>query len=230
MLKKGVPAEEEEDLMMFTATEQLGRPTTTTTRDEVLVALLHAPAEGLSVADLMASTNIARTTVQDVLATLQREQLVHVSGEEATRGRPRLRYALTDLGQEQFPTFSPVFAADFYHATEQLVGPAGMRILIDQMVESAVNDLPQGLPPAEVVTALNAYGYQAMLQGNDEIVIANCVFRSISKDTQSICRFDQKIVSHLSGGSAEQLSCMAAGDETCMFKVHLKSQVAQDLS
>lgn len=215
--------------MMFTAAEQPGKPTQTTTRDEVLLALLHAPAAGLSVADLVTATNIARTTVHDVLATLQREELVHISGEEATRGRPRARYALTELGQDQFPTFSPVFAADFYHATEQLVGPLGMRMLIDQMVESAIDDLPHGLSPAEVVTALNAYGYQAMLQSEDEIVVANCVFRSISKDTESICRFDQKIVSHLSGGAVEQLCCMAAGDETCTFKVHLGTQATQDL-
>lgn len=214
--------------MMFTATEQSGKPAQPTARDEVLLALLHAPVAGLSVADLVTATNIARTTVQDVLASLQRENLVQVSGEEPTRGRPRLRYALTALGHDQFPSFSPVFAADFYHATEQLVGPLGMRMLIDQMVESAIDDLPHSLSPPEVVDALNTYGYQAMLHGEDEIVVANCVFRSISKDTESICRFDRKIVSHLSGGAVEQLCCMAAGDETCTFKVHLGTQATQD--
>lgn len=198
--------------------------TAPSSRDEILLALLHAPAEGLSVAELQTTTGVPRTTVQDVLATLQREHLVRVSGEEPTGGRPRARFALTEKGAEQFPTFSPVFAADFYHATERLVGPLGMNMLIDEMVNTTIDDLPHGLSPEEVVNALNEFGYQAVLKGDNEIVVAHCVFRSISKDTESICRFDRKIVAHLSGGAVEQRSCMAAGDETCTFKVHLKSQ------
>lgn len=201
--------------------------TAPSSRDEILLALLHAPPTGLSVAELQSSTGVPRTTVQDVLATLQREQLVRISGAEPTGGRPRTRFALTDKGTEQFPTFSPVFAADFYHATERLVGPLGMSMLIDEMVNSAVDDLPHGLSPEEVVAALNEFGYQAVLQGGNEIVVAHCVFRSISKDTESICRYDRKIVSHLSGGTVEQRSCMAAGDETCSFKVHLSTQAAE---
>ena len=195
-------------------------------RDEILLALLHAPTVGLSVAELQTTTGVPRTTVQDVLANLQREELVYVSGEEPTGGRPRTRFALTEKGSEQFPSFSPVFAADFYHATERLVGPLGMTMLIDEMVSSAIDDLPHGLAPEAVVSALNEFGYQAVLKDDNEIVVAHCVFRSISKDTESICRFDRKIVSHLSGGAVEQLCCMAAGDETCTFKVHLGSQVA----
>ena len=81
-------------------------------RDEILLALLHAPTVGLSVAELQTTTGVPRTTVQDVLANLQREELVYVSGEEPTGGRPRTRFALTEKGSEQFPTFSPEFAAD----------------------------------------------------------------------------------------------------------------------
>ncbi|KPJ48209.1 MAG: hypothetical protein AMJ38_05820 [Dehalococcoidia bacterium DG_22] len=71
------------------------------TKSQILVLLKRSA--GSTVDELASALELARMTVRQHLATLERDNLVVAREERRPTGRPRFVYSLTDKGEETFP-------------------------------------------------------------------------------------------------------------------------------
>ena len=180
---------------------------------------------------------LARMTIRQHLAALERDGLV-ISGEERRKtGRPHLVYRLSEGGQERFPRRYERLAelaleeVAFLDADEiaGLAPEDKKRLLLVKMAERVYReheDKVREKPLAErvrIVTdilreeggfaeyASNAHGY--------EIADHNCVYRRVVETHPALCDWHLSLLGRLLGKEVECSQFISQGADSCRFVV-----------
>ncbi len=206
-----------------------------TTKGEILTQLRRGGAG--TVDGLATSLGLARMTVRQHLADLERDDMVFSRLERRGTGRPHLLFSLSDRGQEFFPKRYDRLAelvlqeAAFLEADEisGLSPQEKKRVLLKKMAESAYlqhEPLVQGKSLQErveiVAQILRDEGGLTEWSGDGqeyEIVIHNCVYRRVADSHDSLCEFDLELVSRLLGREVQCTEFLRQGAGRCRFVV-----------
>lgn len=196
------------------------------TRTALLHALLDNKEHGLTLEQLSTHLGVSRNAVRQHVTALERDGLVSAQGVRPGSRRPSRTYGLTELGAEEFPRRYDMLALSLLEALRATVGDDTTEAVLEALVERVAARWLPALEPleptariAEVVRIMNGLGYHAHGNGATTTAIeaVNCVYHRVARETRAVCRFDERLLSRLTGAKVRLTSCMAEGDGTCVF-------------
>ena len=206
--------------------------------------LSHLKRTGGGTVDALAGEfGLARMTVRQHLATLERDGLVVSREERQRKGRPRLLFTLSDGGQELFPKRYDRLADLALQEVGSLEAEdiAGLsptekkRFLLLRMAErvyhqheSRVRDRPLPERVAIVTDILREEGGFAEWKGAGaefEIADHNCVYRRVVDTHRDLCEWHLSLLGRLLGREVECTQFQSQGAESCRFIVRGQQQV-----
>lgn len=198
---------------------------------------------GATVDALAGEFGLARMTVRQHLAALERDRLVVSTEERRRTGRPRLLYALSDGGQELFPKRYDRLATlaleevAFLDAGEisGLDAAGKKRLLLRKMAERVyrehegrVRDKNLKDRVSAVADILREEGGFAEWQARGseyEIADYNCVYRKVVDSHHDVCDWHLSLLGHLLGKQVQCTQFQSQGAESCRFIVKEDSSV-----
>lgn len=206
-----------------------------TTKENILAYLKRSG--GGTIDALSRELGLARMTIRQHLATLERDHLVVSREERGKTGRPHLVYQLSDGGEERFPRRYERLAelaieeVAFLDADE-LIGLSGddkKRLLLMKMAERVYRDNEDKVrekPLAErveiVTDILRDEGGFAEWRTRDqgfEIADHNCVYRRVVETHPELCDWHVSLLGKLLGKEVECSEFMSQGADACRFLV-----------
>jgi len=200
--------------------------------------LAHLKRSGGSTVDGLANfLGLARMTVRQHLAALERDGLVLSREERRGAGRPHFLYSLSDQGQELFPkrydrladlVLQEVGFLDAGDIAE--LGPhEKKKLLLSRVADrvyqehaSRVKDKNLSERVAVVAQILQEEGGFAewKAQGGDyEITDYNCVYRRVADSHDDMCDWHLTLLSRLLGSDVQCTQFQSKGAECCRFVV-----------
>ena len=205
------------------------------TKEQILA---HLKKTGGSTVDAVATAfGLARMTVRQHLAALERDGFVTSREERRRTGRPHLVFSLSDRGQELFPKRYDRLANLVLQEVALLDADeiAGLsprekkQLLLRKMAESVfqqhegrvrAKDLTERV--AAVATILQEEGGFAEwrdLGGDYEIVDYNCAYRRVADSHRDVCDWHLTLLGRLLGQEVRCSQFMSQGAECCRFVV-----------
>ena len=200
--------------------------------------LAHLKRSGGSSVDALAGMlGLARMTVRQHLAGLERDGFVDSREERRRTGRPHLLFTLSDRGQEMFPKRYDRLAdlalqeVAFLDADEiaGLNPSQKKRLLLSKMAERVYlqharrvegKELPERV--ATVAQILEEEGGFAEWRGDGrefEIIDYNCVYRRVADSHDDICDWHMELLARLLGKQVGCSQFQSQGAESCRFVV-----------
>lgn len=180
---------------------------------------------------------LAKMTIRQHLASLERDGIVVSNEERRKTGRPHLVYRLTEVGQERFPRRYERLAelaleeVAFLDADEiaGLSPDDKKRLLLVKMAERVyreheekVQDKPLEDRVRIVADILREEGgfaeWSAAGQGF-EIADHNCVYRRVVETHPDLCAWHISLLGRLLGTEVECTQYMSKGADSCRFLV-----------
>jgi len=205
------------------------------TKEQILTFLKRTG--GGTVDEVARAFGLARMTVRQHLAALERDGLVRSREERRRTGRPHLVFSLSESGQEKFPrrydrladlALQEVAMLD----ASEIVGlsPEGKkRLLLRKMAdrvfaqhEAKVRGKPLNDRVALVADILREEGGFAewTAEGDAfEIVDYNCVYRRVADSHKDVCDWHVQLLGKLLGQRVECSELMSQGADSCRFVV-----------
>ncbi len=212
------------------------------TKEHILAFLKRSG--GSTVDSVATEFGLARMTVRQHLAGLERDGLVASREERGRTGRPHLLFWLSDGGEERFPkrydrladlALSEVAFLD----AEEIAGldPEGKKkLLLKKMAERVYKDHEAKVQDknlkdrvAVVADILREEGGFAEWKADGkqfEIVDYNCVYRKVADSHNDLCDWHLSLLGRLLGKQVECSQFIAQGSESCRFVVK-ESTLAQ---
>jgi len=200
--------------------------------------LAHLKRTGGSTVDGLATQfGLARMTVRQHLAGLERDGLVGSREERGRTGRPHLLFSLSERGEEGFPKRYDRLAdlalqeVAFLDAEEIAgLGPEEKKkLLLKKMAERVYQEHEskvRGMALKERVSAvadiLREEGGLAEWTTDGsryEIVDYNCVYRKVADAHNDLCEWHVSLLGRLLGKQVECNQFIAQGAESCRFVV-----------
>ena len=181
---------------------------------------------------------LARMTVRQHLAALERDGLVRSREERRRTGRPHLLFSLSDSGEEKFPKRYDRLADLALQEVALLEADeiAGLnpeekkKLLLRKMAdrvfhqhEAKVRDKPLTDRVALVAEILREEGGFAEWTGEGsefEIVDYNCVYRRVADSHKDVCDWHVQLLGKLLDHPVECSEMMSRGADSCRFVVH----------
>jgi predicted ArsR family transcriptional regulator len=206
------------------------------TKEQILTFLKRTG--GGTVDELARGFGLARMTVRQHLAALERDGLVRSREERRRTGRPHLLFSLSESGQEKFPRRYDRLADLALQEVALLEADeiAGLnseekkRLLLRKMAdsvfrqhESKVRGKPLTDRVAMVAEILREEGGFAEWTGAGEefeIVDYNCVYRRVADTHRDVCDWHLQLLGKLLDRPVQCSEMMSAGADSCRFVVH----------
>jgi predicted ArsR family transcriptional regulator len=205
------------------------------TKEQILAHLMKSgPA---TVDSLSRQFGLARMTIRQHLAALERDKLV-VSQEERTgKGRPHMVYSLSEGGEESFPKRYERLAElaleeVAFLESEEIAGlsPAEKKRLLLMKIaerlyrqhEPQLRDKPLRERVAFVTNILTEEGGFAEWQegeGSYEITDHNCVYRRVVDNHPVLCDWHVSLLGQMLGREVEGAELISQGAGACRFVV-----------
>ena len=206
-----------------------------TTKSEILAHLKRTG--GSSVEELATSLGLARMTVRQHLAMLERDALVSSREVRRATGRPHYAFSLTDRGEEMFPKRYDRLAGLILEEVSLLDGaeisgltPAEKRrLLFDKMVGrlhhqyeakvagKALKERVEAV--AGILDEEGGFAEWRPVNGGFEIADYNCVYRRVVDSHDDLCDWHLSLLSRLLGNDVSCTQFMSKGAECCRFVV-----------
>ena len=198
---------------------------------------------GSPVDELATSLGLARMTVRQHLATLERDGLVTSREVRRPTGRPHFVYSLTDLGEETFPKRYDRLAELILEEVarldaKEMVGltpTEKKKLLFDRMVERlsvqyqaklSGKKLPERvIAVAQILDEEGGFAEWRALKDGFEIADYNCVYRRVVDSHGDLCDWHLSLLEKLLGGDVRCSQFMSKGAECCRFVVHEKASI-----
>jgi predicted ArsR family transcriptional regulator len=180
---------------------------------------------------------LAKMTVRQHLASLERDHLVESREERGKTGRPHLVYQLTDGGEERFPR-------RYERLAELALGEVAMleadeiaglsandkkRLLLVKMAERVYREhedrvREKALPErVRIVTDIlreeGGFAEWSAEDGGFEIADHNCVYRRVVESHPDLCDWHVSLLGRLLGRDVECAQYMSRGADSCRFMV-----------
>lgn len=206
-----------------------------TTKSQILVHLNRSA--GASVDELAGSVGVARMTVRQHLANLERDGLVSSSAVRRPTGRPHYVYRLTEKGQETFTRQYSRLAERILEEVALLDGREIMNLTPSAKKQLLFQKMTKRLLPqyemrlrgknlrqrvAAVTKILDEEGGLAewrQVNGGYEIDVYNCVFLRVAKADGHVCGWHEGLVTELLGIAAACRRSIADGSGNCRFEI-----------
>ena len=206
-----------------------------TTKSEILANLKRTG--GSSIEELATSLGLARMTVRQHLAMLERDTLVSSREVRRATGRPHYVFSLTDRGEEMFPKRYDRLAGLILEEVSLLDGaeisgltPAEKRhLLFDKMVGrlhiqyeakvagKALKERVEAV--AGILDEEGGFAEWRPVNGGFEIADYNCVYRRVVDSHDDLCDWHLSLLSRLLGNDVSCTQFMSKGAECCRFVV-----------
>jgi predicted ArsR family transcriptional regulator len=205
------------------------------TKEHILAHL--KKSGGCTVDQLAGAFGLARMTIRQHLAVLERDALVASREERRRAGRPHLVFSLTDTGQELFPKRYDRLAdlalqeVAWLDASEiSGLGPEEKKkLLLRKMAERVYRQHEERVRGKEltervsvVANILHEEGGFAEWKGEGhqyEIIDYNCVYRRVADTHQDVCDWHVALLGRLLGQEVDCTQYMSRGAECCRFVV-----------
>jgi len=205
------------------------------TKENILAYLKRAG--GSSIDALAGEFGLARMTIRQHLAALERDGLVVSHEERGKTGRPRLMYALSDGGEERFPRRYERLAElalqeVSFLDSEEIAGlsPADKKKLlllkIAERVYQEHEQRVQGKDLAERVRIVTDIlreegGFAEWIPRDEGFEIAdhNCVYRRVVESHPDLCEWHVSLLGKLLGKDVQCSQYMSRGADSCRFLV-----------
>jgi predicted ArsR family transcriptional regulator len=205
------------------------------TKEHILAHLKRT--SGATVDALAAELGLARMTVRQHLAGLERDGLVVSHEERGRTGRPRYVFSLSDGGQEMFPKrydrlADLVLQEIAFLDADEIAGLSPedkKRLLMRKMAERVyqqyepkVRDKALGERIPLVAGILQEEGGFAEWRRDAagfEIVDYNCVYRKVADSHHDVCEWHLSLLGRLLDAPVECTEFQSKGSECCRFVV-----------
>ena len=192
---------------------------------------------GSTVEELASALGLARMTVRQHLATLQRDNLITAHQQRRPTGRPHFVYSLTDEGEETFPKRYDRLADMIIDEVALLdsseiegLSPAEKKALLFRKLARRVagqyTQRLEGKTLEERVTAVvdilqDESGFAEWRKvGQDfEIVGHNCAYRRVAESQDEVCVWHLELLSQLLDGRVRAAERQSRGGDCCRFIV-----------
>ena len=205
------------------------------TKENILAFLKRAG--GSSIDSLAGQFGLARMTIRQHLAALERDGLVLSHEERGKTGRPRLMYELSDGGEERFPRRYERLAElaleqVAFLDSEEIAGLSPSekkKLLLVKMADRVYQEHErkvQGKELAErvqiVTDILREEGGFAEWMPREtgfEIADHNCVYRRVVESHPEMCEWHVSLLGRLLGKDVQCSQYMSQGADSCRFLV-----------
>ncbi len=197
------------------------------TRDRIMQSLLRQPRRTIS--ELAEAVGINPISVRHHLGNLQVEGLVAAEEERHGVGRPRLVYALTADGLEEFPTrYLRLTTRLLSQMKESMPGP-----LVNSLFAQVADDLAdeyadqleglgfeQRLEKVKSLLADEGFTVEWEKKGDQyQIHEISCPYFQIGVSHPEVCTVDQELISKMLAVPAEKIQCVLNGSAHCTYVV-----------
>lgn len=188
----------------------------------------------LSIDDVTAGLNLAKTTLREHLLQLERDGYIIRQYERSGPGRPCLQYTLTGKGHALYPSGESGLMRNFLAYLKQ----RGEESTIEEFFEAfwekrlntaerRMNENPENDHTArieELIEMLGEEGFMPEYKMNEaektvEIRECNCPFREVVKETRLPCKLEAEFYNRLFDGKAERTSYIPDGDSSCSYSI-----------
>lgn len=192
---------------------------------------------GSTVDELASALDLARMTIRQHLATLERDNLVIAREVRRPTGRPHFVYSLTDKGEETFPKrydrladmiIDEVALLDSSEI-EGLSSAEKKALLFRKLACRIASQYAQRLEAksleervAAVVDILQAergFAEWRKLKEGFEILAYNCPYRKVAESQDEVCVWHLELLSRLLGGHVRAAEFQSRGGDCCRFIV-----------
>ncbi len=191
----------------------------------------------ISLDDAVAATGYARTTLREHLTQLERDGLVRHRAERRGRGRPRLRYRITERGERLFPTRDGVLLRALLRFLQEKGFGDQIEAFFASFWEARIEEAEHRLRqaereggPARRLDALEALlreeGFMPdVREAEGRLVVreCNCPFAEAVKQTRLPCRLEEAFYEAVFDGNVERVDYMPEGDAACTYVIVQKT-------
>ena len=205
-----------------------------TTKSQILGLLKRRG--GSTVEELASSLGLARMTVRQHLATLERDDLVTAREVRRATGRPHFLYTLTDKGEETFPKSYDRLADMIIDEVALLDGseieglsPIEKKSLLFRKL---AHRLAQQYAPrvegrpleervqtvTEILQSESGFAEWRKVDSGFEILDYNCAYRKVAEN-QDLCAWHLELLTQLLGDNVRAMSFQSKGGDLCRFFV-----------
>lgn len=210
-----------------------------TTKSQILA---HIKRAGGSTVDQLASTlGLARMTIRQHLATLERDNLLQSRGVKGATGRPHYVFSLSDKGHELFPKRYDRLADMLLQEIAALEGYeiAGLtpfdkkRLILGKVVSRIASEhapTVAGKPLPERVALVTDIlqqegGFAEWRKGEQgyEIIDYNCVYRKVAEAHDDVCAWHVALLGQLLGDEVRCDQYQSQGSDCCRFVIDGKA-------
>ena len=192
---------------------------------------------------LVERTGLARTTLREHLALLERDGLVRREHLRRGPGRPALQYRLTRKGDERFPSEERELLGDLirylqYEGKEQFLQAffesfwnkrANRACELMQVAAESKETGPEhggSLSPGlkALSDLLESEGFMPEIhrdEASGAVIIreCNCPFKSVVRETSLPCRLETKFYEKIFGQSVTRIAFIPDGDDACSYRI-----------
>ena len=206
------------------------------TRDEV-VRILHEQGAG-SVAELSAALGVSEGAIRRHMDIILAEGLVDARLERHGRGRPAVRYSLSEAGEEHTAArhysrlLDRLYPALAELSQESVEGEPGT-VVLERVFEQIASDVAREYAPQvrseelserveQVAEALREDGILRDVVDEGEVFRlrnVGCPYRSTAQKTHAACAADRRVIELLLDRPVEQVATAVGGSLTCEYLV-----------
>lgn len=183
--------------------------------------------------DAIDATGYARTTLREHLNQLERDGLVQRRSERQGRGRPSLRYRITERGERLFPTRDGVLLRELLRYLQERGQDELIEAFFESFWASRVEEVKHRIRQAggagdperklEVLEAiLREEGFMPEIQTGDEGLVireCNCPFAEAVKQTKLPCRLEAQFYAEIFDIAIERTGYLPDGDAACTYEI-----------
>jgi DeoR family suf operon transcriptional repressor len=185
--------------------------------------------QGQATVDEMAEQlGLTPMTVRHHLNVLQSQDLVAASKlrHRQSAGRPRQMYALTEEGNDLFPTNYHGLADHLLDEVKALVSEEQMRQVFQHIGEKMAAEAPSTLSlslekrVAAVAKFLTDRGFASRcekLKDGYALHQFNCPYRRVARDHAEVCQMDMALISTLLGVNPKRIHGTASTGDYCTY-------------
>ena len=206
------------------------------TRDEVM-RVLHEQGAG-SVAELATALGLSEGAIRRHMDIILAEGLVDATLERRGRGRPAVRYSLSEAGEERTAAhhysrlLDRLYPALAELSQESVEGEPGS-VVLEQVFEQIASDVARAYAPQvrsgelserveQVAETLREDGILRDVVDEGEVFRlrnVGCPYRSTARETRHACAADRRIIELLLDRPVEQVATAVDGSLTCEYLV-----------
>jgi predicted ArsR family transcriptional regulator len=185
----------------------------------------------LAVDESVEEMDLAKTTLREHFMQLERAHYIERSYDRAGRGRPSLKFQLTQKGHDVYPSHEPRMMRELIQYLQEKGKQELMEGFFKKYWDDRYRKFKHKLEEAKVESEarkaaivqemLDEEGFMPVAQhiesGTLTIKECNCPFREIIKATTLPCKLEKEFYQKIFGQDVERTTYIAEGDSACTY-------------